>query len=279
MTRADVPVASAALLADQWGDRRGWFDFVVDAPRCHAFVAEDDGDIVGTGVASIHGSVAWIGTIWVDSTRRREGLGTALTNATIDAAETAGSRTLVLVATEAGRPLYEHLGFEVQSWYVTLEADGLAPSETDQTADGSRHGAGPRLFTPRDLPAMAGLDRAATGEDRAHLLAAFAEPGSARVLDGEDGGIAGFVVRGSWGGGATIAPSALDALQILRGRRVAAGPARKVRAGVLADNVEGLALLTANGWKEAWRAPRLIRGEPLQWRPTHIWGQFNHALG
>ena len=126
---------------------------------------------------------------------------------------------------------------------------------------------------------MAALDRVATGEDRAHLLAAFAEPGSARVLDGDDGRIAGFVVRGSWGGGATIAPSARDALEILRGRRVAAGPARKVRAGVLADNGEGLALLTANGWKEAWRAPRLIRGEALDWRPAHIWGQFNHALG
>ena len=125
---------------------------------------------------------------------------------------------------------------------------------------------------------MAALDRAATGEDRRHLLAAFATPETTRVADSEDGP-AGFVIRAPWGGGATVAPRADDALAILRARRLAAGPDRRVRAGILIDNVAGAAALAADGWTEAWRAPRLIRGEALDWRPDHIWGQFNHALG
>ena len=50
-------------------------------------------------------------------------------------------------------------------------------------------------------------------------------------------------------------------------------------SGILAENSAGADALVSDGWTEAWRAPRLIRGEPLDWQPDHIWGQFNHAMG
>ncbi|HUP54335.1 MAG TPA: GNAT family N-acetyltransferase [Methylomirabilota bacterium] len=275
MTPADIASATAAILADDWGDRRAWFDFAVSHPQCRVFVAEgDDGSVVGTGVATINGPVAWIGTIWVASSARRRGLGLALTEATIDAAEDAGCRSLVLVATDSGRPLYERLGFALQTWYVTLEAPGLAAEAAETLTKRSI-----RAFATADLDALATLDRAATGEDRRHVLAAFTTPDTTKVITHPDHGPAGFVIRAPWGGGATIAPEADDAVAILRARRLAAGPERRVRAGILIDNEAGAERLAADGWTEAWRAPRLIRGDPLDWRPTQIWGQFNHALG
>jgi hypothetical protein len=68
-------------------------------------------------------------------------------------------------------------------------------------------------------------------------------------------------------------------MAILHARRQSAGRGRHVRAGILLENETGSAMLHERGWREAWRAPRYIRGEPLEWNPTHIWGQFNHALG
>jgi predicted N-acetyltransferase YhbS len=274
MTAADIEPAAAAVLADDWGDRRAWFEFAVGHPQCLAFVAEDDdGAVVGTGIVTINGPVAWIGTIWVAPSARGRGLGRALTEAPIEAAEATGCRTLVLVATEAGRRLYERLGFTVQTWYRTMEAPGLAMAPADQDE------AVVRAFRPDDLEAMAGLDREATGEDRRHLLAIFATPDTARVVTGGPDEARGFVIRAPWGGGATITPSVADALTLLRARRVAAGPERRVRAGLLVENEAGAAALVAEGWTEAWRAPRLVRGDPLEWHPEHIWGQFNHALG
>ena len=41
----------------------------------------------------------------------------------------------------------------------------------------------------------------------------------------------------------------------------------------------GIERLLATGWTDSWRAPRLVRGDPLTWQPEAIWGQFNHALG
>jgi ribosomal protein S18 acetylase RimI-like enzyme len=277
MTTADIEPASRAILADDWGDRRAWFTFAASHPRCRVFVAEgDDRAVVGTGVVTINGPVAWIGTIWVASAARGRGLGRALTEATIDAAERAGCRTMVLVATESGRRLYEPMGFSIQTWYVTMEAPGLAASDG---GPGPRVGPVVRAFRSGDLDAMAALDRAATGEDRRHLLAAFAAPDTTRVVTNADDGPSGFVIRAPWGGGATIAPRAEDAMAVLRARRVAAGRDRHVRAGILLENEAGATLLAADGWTEAWRAPRLSRGEPLEWQPDQIWGQFNHALG
>jgi GNAT superfamily N-acetyltransferase len=274
MTAVDLDPAADAILADDWGDRRTWFAFAIESPACRAVIAEDaDGAIVGTGVTTINGSVAWIGTIWVAPAYRRRGLGRALTQATIDAADAAGCRTLVLVATDRGRPLYERLGFEVQTWYRTMEAPGLDAATAGASGDGRV-----RPFRAEDLDAIAALDMRATGEDRRGVIAELAAADGTRVLSGDDG-LAGFVIRAPWGGGATVAPRVEDALEILRARRVASGPGKRVRCGILLENGAGADALAADGWTEAWRAPRLIRGAPLDWHPAQIWGQFNHAMG
>jgi predicted N-acetyltransferase YhbS len=269
MTPADVDRTAHAMLREGWGDRRVKLAFVAGHPQCLPFIAESDGGVVGTGVATVSGPVGWIGTIWVDVAWRRQGLGRALTIATIDATESAGCRTQVLVATPAGQRLYEPLGFEVQTWYRILEAQGITGEAVPRV----------RRYQPSDLAAMAALDAAATGEDRRHLLAAFAAPETTLTVERADGRLGGFVVRAPWGGGATIAPDPPDALAILAARRVAAGPSRRVRAGLLAENGVGLELLARNGWVDAWQAPRLVRGPLPDWTPSAIWGQFDHAVG
>ena len=100
MTPADVEPAVAAHPRRRLGRPPGWFAFAVGHPRCRSFVAEADGEIVGTGVVTINGPVALdrhdLGRAGV--ARPRPGQGAD--RGTIDAAEAAGCRTLVLVATE-----------------------------------------------------------------------------------------------------------------------------------------------------------------------------------
>lgn len=292
LTPADVERTADAMLREGWGDRRVKMRFVAGHPQCTGLIAEADGAVVGTGVATMNGPVAWIGTIWVDPDWRRRGLGRELTLATIEAGQRAGCGTFVLVATRVGQPLYEGLGFEVQTWYRIKEAPGLpaggAPAGGGAAGgQGGSDGSEParprdrsvRRFRPTDLPAMARLDRAATGEDREHLLSAFASPDTTLCVDRDDGSLGGFVVRAPWGGGATIAPDPDDASALLAARRRAAGPDKRVRAGLLAGNETGLERLATEGWVDVWGAPRLIRGPMPAWNPAAIWGQFDHAIG
>jgi hypothetical protein len=165
------------------------------------------------------------------------------------------------------------MGFELETAYATLEAPGTLG--TGATAADQQV----RPFEPADLPAMAALDRTATGEDREHLLRALATPASTRVLTDTGGGIAGFVVRAPWGGGGSVALSLDDGVRILEARRAAVAPERLVRAGLPRENREGIRRLKELGWKRSWNAPRMIRGEPLDWRPELIFGQFAMALG
>lgn len=270
MRPGDLEPATLAILRDDWGDRRAWFEFALNQDTCHPIVADLDDRIVGTGVGTRSGRAGWIGTIWVAADLRGRGLGRALTEAVISALHDGGVRTLLLVSTEAGRSLYERMGFEVQTWYQILEAPGTAGIDPDPSV---------RPFRPADMGALTRLDAAATGEDRAHVLRRFASGATTRVATDADGGVRGFVIRAPWGGGATIAPEIEDAMRLLAARRAAAGPGGRVRVGLLRENEAGLARLAAEGLRPIWSAPRMIRGERLAWHPDWIWGQFNHAIG
>lgn len=279
MTREDIEPAAASILADDWGDRRAWFEFAVAAPHCQVFVAEDDGGrVAGTGVLTVHGRVGWIGTIWVASAMRRRGIGLALTEATIEAGDEAGCVSLVLVATDRGRPMYERFGFDVHTWYRTMEAPGGVGHRDGPDADFDDAATRIRAFRPDDLVPMAELDRTATGEDRSSSLGLLAGPDATSVVE-RGGAVVGFLARAPWGGGATIAPHIGDALELVEARRRSAVHGRRTRCGILLENEAGAEALAARGWVEAWRAPRLVRGEALDWNPAHIWGQFNHAIG
>ena len=115
MTRADVDAATELILGNDWGVRREWLEFAATQPACIPIVAEAHGEIVGTGVGTVSGPVGWIGTIFIAPGRRGHGLGRAITQTIIERLESAGCRSLVLVATNEGRRLYERMGFEVQT--------------------------------------------------------------------------------------------------------------------------------------------------------------------
>ena len=275
MLASDVDRATEMVLGFGWGVRRDWLAFAATQEQCLPLVAEAEGEIVATGVGTANGRAGWIGSIFVAPDHRGSGLGRAITEAIIDWLDSAGCRTLVLVATSDGRRLYERMGFEVQTQYRILQAVGLPPAPD---ANGSAGGQ-VRSFEAADLEAIIALDRYGTGEDRHHAIARLADPDSTRVASGDDGEVEGYVIRAPWGGGATVARSADAAVRIVTTRRRAAGPEGRVRVGLVDENAEGLARLGEVGLRLVWSAPRMIRGEPLPWRPETIWGQFNHAMG
>jgi GNAT superfamily N-acetyltransferase len=272
MAAADTEAAAELLRRGDWGERRIFFDWAVARPTLAPLVAERDGEIVGTGVGSAHGSVGWVGTIFVEPARRGSGLGRAMTRAVIDELEARGCRTLVLIATPMGRPVYEREGFSRLDDQVRFSIDGLP-------ADAGPPDPRVRVFQTADLDAIVALDRFATGEDRRPVLESLLTPSSSWVALDPDGSIVGYLARAPWRGGALIAPDPDDALRLLEMRRRSTGESGKAGAGLLGRNRTGRERLLAAGWLEEQGGLRMIRGEPLDWHPEAIWGQFNGALG
>jgi hypothetical protein len=108
----------------------------------------------------------------------------------------AGDRSLQLVATESGLPLYEKLGFRM-SGAVVQHQGHVARSVTASAAI--------RTARPDDIPAIAELDRAAYGADRGRLISYLAEVGSLAVLE-RAGGPVGFAALRPFGRGDLIGP-------------------------------------------------------------------------
>src|SRR3954452_10955059 len=88
---------------------------VADAPDGHLFVAEDNGTIVGTASSVAFGPTGWLGGVTVAEEARGARLGQALNEAALEAL---GPRdTCLLLASDAGRPIYERLGFTPEVAY------------------------------------------------------------------------------------------------------------------------------------------------------------------
>ncbi len=292
MTAADVDVAAALARAQGFRDRHAFYDFVLRTPTAQPLVGELRGRIVATGLGTVSRPVGWIGAIVVDEAFRRRGFGRAMTEAICDRLRRAGCETLSLEATDAGLPLYERMGFRWATWYHQLQADHL--DEAPAPPAGSRV----RRLTRFDLPGVFALDAAATGEDRSAALAVLSESGGwvltgeneaagggeagggePRTSSGSDGELRGFLLPAERAYGAVVAPRAEDGIYLLDLHRFLVPAGAHVRAGVLDEHAAGWLTLEARGWRETWRAPRLLLGPDVDWRPEWIWGQINSAMG
>ena len=270
MQAEDAATAADMMRRDDWGDRSAFLAWAIEHPACHPLVADDGARVLGTGIATAYGAVGWVGTIFVDPESRGKGLGRTLTRAVIADLEARGCRSLLLIATDRGRPLYEREGFTVQTAHRRLVAPGPADVAEDARV---------RPFGPDMLPAILALDREANGGDRADVLRGLVSPAETRVAVGPGGAVRGFLLRGPWGGAALVAPDADDAVRLLDWRRRRAGPDGRVATGLPGMNESGVERLVAEGWVEEPGGTRMIRGEPLDWRPGWIWGQLSGALG
>src|SRR4051794_35324532 len=123
----------------------------------------------GTGAAAgavccvSFGATGWIGALGVAPEARRRGLGRALTEAAVARLRERGATTVLLFATDMGRPLYERLGFVIEGAATAWRGNaGSIPT-----------GVQIRRLRENDRAAVGELDREATGEDRSNLLQAL----------------------------------------------------------------------------------------------------------
>jgi GNAT superfamily N-acetyltransferase len=264
---ADLPGAEAANDAVGWGQRRVLFEFYGARDDTALFVAEVDGAIVGTGGATVFPGApptGWVHGIVVRPEHQRAGLGARLTEAAVAWLRARSVGAILLLATDAGRPVYERLGF------VAGERYGAYAWPTT----GAPRAATIGLLEPGQLAAVCELDRVATGEDRSRFLATLADGGWVATCGDE---VVGFHVPCPWGGGPTIARDPAVGLALVG--RAAGDPRRPSRTlGLPEANVQAVRHLTSLGIRAERHVTRMWLGTPPRWRPDMIFGVFNFGV-
>ncbi len=278
MTVADVTRAADAVRRGGWGDRLRFFGYAVATPACMPYLAEGGDDVIATGVAVRHGPVGWLGTIWTAPAWRGRGIGRAMTERILEDLVGSGCATNLLVATDLGRHVYDRLGFRVLGPEIGLTAPGLdvVTAAVGSPAPGA---AAPRVraFAASDVEPALRLDRAATGEDRRHLVEAAGGDGFA--IDADDGDLRGFLLHPPFRGCGVVANDVEAGVALLRAARAAAGPGAEVRIGLTGRNEAGVAALLADGWQQAYEVVRMVRGPDPTWNPAMLFGDFSYATG
>jgi GNAT superfamily N-acetyltransferase len=261
----DVDAAAAAIREGGWGDRRASLEFFARQPSTVPLLAEVDGVTVGTAIAAQHGSCGWIGLVFVAPEMRGRGLGAELTRAALQVLQEHACLTVLLAATELGRPIYDRLGFVPQGGYTVLNGPARSTPMTD-----------PRLrrLLPSDVDAVCALDLAVTDEDRSSTIRAIAD---GWVIDGGQE-LRGFALRTPWGLGPAIAREPSDGmllLELLRGQ----ADVEHMTVVVPSENQQAIEHLRAQAFTEQRQLPRMTLGPPPAWQPRAIWTIFSFALG
>ncbi|HUM13914.1 MAG TPA: GNAT family N-acetyltransferase, partial [Myxococcaceae bacterium] len=190
LTLADVPVA-AQLAAEAFGGgaREARLRRYLTLEPEGWFAVEDAGTLLATGGVVRYPGFAWLGLMAVRPGRQREGLGRTVAGAAIDWARARGCPTVCLIATPAGIPLYQHLGFAPDG--DSSELAGVPHLATPTEGPYEVH-----PWRPADTTGVARFDAPAFGADRSHLLDAYVRDFSRSAWVARDGAgaLRGFLV-------------------------------------------------------------------------------------
>lgn len=213
-------------------------------------------------------AAARLGLVMVNPDAQGRGIGRKLVEQVL---EDAGERSMKLLATEAGKPLYDKLGFRTVGACRQYQGAYEGRPQIDPDI---------RPATPDDMPAILDLDRTAFGAGRPAALQALRAIGRMTVIDGGSG-ITGYAVERTFGRGTVVGPivaaSEDDAIRLFRALALP-GFVRvdaPVGVGGFADFIEsqGLAAVGAD-------SPVMVRGSwPNTPTEPRLFALSSHALG
>jgi len=246
-------------------------DWNLDLPRLLSFhfgypyfypaAAEVDKKIIGCGIAIVHGTISWLGTIIVLPEYRRRGIGKEITSHLIEYCKGKGCTTQLLTASEMGESVYRTLGFKTSAEYVFYRTESIVPIQRISYV---------REVRQEDEKYIKELDREITGEERFTFLERFFSTGC--VYNTETSGHITGVYLPDFGSGLIIAKNseaglALMKVRLNRGKKTAVLPS---------TNVAACEYVLSEGFQEYRTAPRMVLGNEVQWHPTML---YNRATG
>jgi GNAT superfamily N-acetyltransferase len=247
------------LQPDGWLPIEPYYKFYTGHDFCYPIKCVAHNKIVGVGSAIIHDQTGWLAHIIVDKDYRNQGIGTTITEALMDQLSPF-ARTMHLLATPLGEPVYHKLGFQKDTAYVFLR-DGMTELVDDDTI---------QTFQSKYKDPLLRLDKIVSGENRARLLELHLEGAKIIVESGEVVGV--FIPQLGEGLIIALTERAGETLLALKHSDIA-------YASFPMENEVAAKFLLNHGFVEFRKAIRMYYGEKINWRPDKLFGRIGGNLG
>jgi GNAT superfamily N-acetyltransferase len=230
-------------------------------PYFYPIVAEENGTLAGCGIAMIHGTVSWLGTIIVLPEFRNRGIGRSITEHLIATCAGRGCATQILTASALGEPIYRKLGFIITGQYDIYRKEAESSYIIESNC---------RIATEDDYDKIRKMDHEITGEDRFALIKRYLT--DAWVYDDTLSHCIRGVFFPAFGQGLILAYDEEVGIALMKFRL------NQKRSSVVIPSTNRTAKpwLEAEGFQLTQTLPRMVLGEDVAWKPHCI---YNRATG
>jgi GNAT superfamily N-acetyltransferase len=273
MEPADIPLGMQLKNQAGWNQTRADWERFLDLEPEGCFVAEWDGQPVGTTTTCVFGSVGWIAMVLVRERARHRGIGTRLVERASAYLDGRGVKTVRLDATPLGKPVYAKMGFVVEHELVRLQGVASATATARAVVP----------VTEQHVAGLTQLDRVATGTDRRAMLnRLLAERPPAACTQDDNGQLVGFALLRAGSRATQLGPAA--AIHAEAGRAVCdwavnACSGDSFFVDIPLSNRDAMAWAHDKGLHEQRRLTRMFRGVPVAEQVDLLWASSGPEKG
>lgn len=250
------------LQPEGWDDIRPHFSSYISSPFCEPVKILYEDMVAGVGTYIRHKTTAWLAHIIVHKDFRNKGYGLQLTNVLLKNLKKFRYRTIYLIATELGYPVYLKAGFEIETEYVHF--NGVRLSKDIQ----------PSLsIIPFDMKYkddILKLDRIVSGEYRERILTENIETSHIFLKRNKVKGVYFPALKD----GLIIASSDEAGTELMKLRIT-----ERDTAGFPMENITALNFLSENGFTKIKNSKRMIFGKHRKWKPKNLYNRISGGLG
>jgi GNAT superfamily N-acetyltransferase len=250
------------LQPEGWDNIMEKFAFYAKSDFCYPVKVREKNKIIGIGSTIVHGDTAWLGHIIVHPEKRNLGIGKMITERLLEISVAKKCKTVNLIATELGEPVYRKFGFETETEYLFFKDIPL------DGADSISENIIP--FSSEYLNDLIALDQKISDESRGEHISGHLAEGYIFLENNE---VQGYYLP-TFGDGMIGAASEKAGTGLLKFRL-----AGKERACFPVDNSAATSFFYSKNCREYRRAKRMRLGEKKKWIPENIYNRIGGNLG
>jgi len=228
----------------------------------YPIVACINDEIAGTGIAIVHQGVAWLGMIIVTENYRNQGLGSLITKHLTEYSTNQGARTILLIASDMGFPVYKKSGFQHDLNYFFYKTDKRIDIELVE-----------KQISPieiHDYETIFRLDKNVTNENRKEILLDCLKSGY-KYSEKE---VSGYYLP-DFGKGLIIAINQKTGLALLKFKIMY----EQSVVCLPETNLRGIEFLYSIGYYEYMKSPRMFLGEKIAWKSECVYARGCGYMG
>lgn len=245
-----------------WSKIPSIFEYYLASEFCFPIKIVSQDTMLGIGAAIIHHETAWLGHIIVAPEHRNKGVGRLITQTLVEQSQAKNCRTIILIATEMGAPVYKKVGFETDNTYLFFK--DIVPNPNWIISENCIP------YSENYNNQIALLDLHFSKENRFfHLIPHLSDA----ILYVENNKVLGYYLP-TFFDGPIAASTPLAGIELMKCRFQT-----KDHAILPEENLDAINFLHQLGYQEYRTAKRMWLGEKKDWLSDSIYNRISGNLG